>query len=64
MASGSVRSKTTAASMSDTPYSALPMHPSRLIQKGYQVSRASSAVLEIEVSLKIISDMVGVAPRK
>ena len=25
------------------PYSALPMHPSRLIQKGYQVSRASSA---------------------
>lgn len=63
MASGSVRSKTTAASMSDTPYSALPMHPSRLIQKGYQVSRASS-VLEIEVSLKIISDVVGVAPRK
>ena len=25
------------------PYSALPVHPSRLIQKGYQVSRASSA---------------------
>ena len=25
------------------PYSTLPVHPSRLIQKGYQVSRASSA---------------------
>ena len=26
------------------PYSALPVHPSRLIEKGYQVSRPSSAV--------------------
>jgi len=64
MAPGSVRGKTTAAPMSNTPYSALPVHPSRLIQKGYQVSRASSAVLEIEVALKIVSDMVGVAARK
>jgi len=63
MAPGSVRGKTTAAPMSNTPYSALPVHPSRLIKKGYQVSRPSS-VLEIEVALKIVSDMVGVAARK
>jgi len=63
MASGSVRSKTTAASMSDTPYSTLPVHPSRLIQKGYQVSRASS-VLQVEVALKIVSDVVRIASRK
>lgn len=64
MASGSVRSKTTAASMSDTPYSTLPVHPSRLIQKGYQVSRASSTVLQVEVALKIVSDVVRIASRK
>jgi len=64
MAPGSVRGKTSAAPMSNTPNSALPVHPSRLVQKGYQVSRASSAVLQIEVALKIVSDMVGVAPRK
>jgi len=63
MAPGSVRGKTSTAPMSNTPNSALPVNPSRLVQKGYQVSRAAS-VLQIEVALKIVSDMVGVAPRK
>jgi len=50
--------------MSNTPDSALPVHPSRLVQKGYKVSCASSAVLQIEVTLKIVSDMVGIAARE
>jgi len=64
MAPGSVRGKTSATAMSNTPDSALPVHPSRLVQKGYQVSCAASAVLQIEVTLKIVCDMVGIAPRE
>lgn len=63
MASGSVRSKATTASMSNTPHGALPVHPSWLVQKGYQVS-GPSPVLQIEVALEIVSYMVGVATRK
>jgi len=62
MASGSVGGKTSAPPMSNTPDSALPVHPTGLVQKGYQVSCASSTVFQIKVALKIVGDVVGISP--
>jgi len=61
MASGSVGGKTSAPPMSNTPDSALPVHPTGLVQKGYQVSCASS-VFQIEMALKIVGDVIGISP--
>jgi len=49
MASGSVGGKTSAPPMSNTPDSALPVHPTGLVQKGYQVSCASSTAFSVLV---------------